>query len=74
VKRASARQEVRLFRLDIQNAKPEQHPSTMFWEMGSRNFGPTNDGVGNYELMHEDQKLYAVLLTAHHKSIKKVGD
>ena len=73
VKRTSARQETRLFRLDMQNVKPDQHPSTMFWEMGARNHEPSQRGVGNYELMDEDRKVYAVLITTHHKSMKKLG-
>lgn len=73
VKRTTDRQEVRLFRLDIQNATPEQHPSTLFWEMGSHNHGASKSGFGNLELMDEDRKVYAVLLTAFHKSLKKLG-
>jgi hypothetical protein len=73
VKRTSARQETRLFRLDMQNVKSEQHPSVMFWEMGAKNYGPSKGGVGNYELMDEERKVHAVLVTAHHKSMKKVG-
>ncbi|KAJ4298297.1 hypothetical protein N0V90_006197 [Kalmusia sp. IMI 367209] len=64
VKRTTTRQE---------NATPEQHPSTLFWEMGSHNHGASRSGFGNLELMDEDRKVYAVLLTAFHKSMKKLG-
>lgn len=75
VPRASLKQETRVFRVDVENVRPEEHrhPSTLFWEMGTRTYGAAWKGVGNYELIDEEGKAYAVLLTAHHKSLKKLG-
>jgi hypothetical protein len=74
VPRADKSQQVRLFRLDMQNSSlPQHHPLKMFWEMGTRNHGMSKGGMGNYELMDEDRKVHAVLLTGFHKSMKKMG-
>ncbi|KAJ4355773.1 uncharacterized protein N0V89_003794 [Didymosphaeria variabile] len=80
VPRRDKSQKVRLFRLDISNSAsasassmPLPQPNTMFWEMGSRNHGASSSGFGNLEFMDEDRKVYAVLLTGWHKSMKKMG-
>ncbi|KAL1605169.1 hypothetical protein SLS60_004713 [Paraconiothyrium brasiliense] len=78
VPRSDKSQKVRLFRLDISNSvssspMASSHPNTMFREMGSRNHGASSSGFGNLEFMDEDRKVYAVLLTGWHKSMKKMG-
>lgn len=73
-KRTSTWQKTRVFRLDVQKeAASTQIPSGLFWEMGSRNHGKAGSGIGNYDLIDEHRKAYAVLITSFHKSMKKLG-
>lgn len=83
VPRSDRAQKVRLFRIDIQYppstspspSPPHPHPTTMFWEMGSRNHGASRGGgsLGNLDFMDEERRVYAVLVTGWHKSLKKMG-
>ena len=74
VPRASTRQETRIFRVDIANVKEDlhRHPAVLFWEMGGKKYAGSK-GVGDYELVDGERRAYAVVLTAHHKSVKKLG-
>ncbi|KAF2448371.1 hypothetical protein P171DRAFT_440759 [Karstenula rhodostoma CBS 690.94] len=75
VPRTDMSQNVRVFRVDVQNASGalHHHPATLFWEMGTQNHGASRGGIGNYVLMDGEGRVYAMLITKFHKSLKKMG-